>query len=181
VLDPAIDWVLRGALALLLATGAWAKAREGPAFRAAVEAYDLLPTRAVPAAAWLFTTAEGVLAIGLVAPVAAAGRAAALGAAALFALYATAIAIDLVRGRTDIDCGCGEAGAALPLSGWLVARNVALIVAALACAHGAAGRPLTGVDAVTIAGGIAVLAAVWRALHRLLATAAMLHRFQEDL
>jgi len=51
---------------------------------------------------------------------------------ALLVLYSSAIAINLVRGRRDIECGCGGAATHVPLSGWLLARNAALMATALA-------------------------------------------------
>ena len=47
-----------------------------------------------------------------------------VGGAALLLAYAAVMAINLVRGRRFIDCGCG--GAAQPLSLGLVLRNVVL-------------------------------------------------------
>ena len=51
---------------------------------------------------------------------------------ALLVLYSGAIAINLLRGRRDIECGCGGAATHVPLSGWLLARNGALLAAAFA-------------------------------------------------
>jgi methylamine utilization protein MauE len=181
LLDPALELMLRAALALLLGAGAIEKARDRAAFRAAVEGYEILPARIAGAASAGFVAIEGVLALGLVAP-AGFGRSAALGGAAvLFAVYALAIAINLARGRREIDCGCGGAAAHVPLSGWLVARNALLVAAALACTRGASARALGLVDALTIAGGVALLALLWIALHGLLAYAGELARMQEDV
>ncbi len=56
----------------------------------------------------------------------------------LLLIYSVAIAINLGRGRVDIDCGCGSV--AYRLSGWLLLRNVLLMLCALAViwmpAHG---------------------------------------------
>jgi hypothetical protein len=182
VLDPVVEHVLRGSLALLLATGAIGKARGFALFRAAVEGYALLPARLAGAAAAFFAATEGALGAALLAPARFGLRPAALaGAAALFALYGGAIAINLARGRREIDCGCGGAAAHVPLSGWLLARNAILVAMALACLRGASPRPLGAVDALAIAGGVSVLALVWTAAHGLLASAAALARMQEDV
>jgi hypothetical protein len=182
VLDPALELLLRVALALLLGAGAVEKARDRATFRAAVEGYEILPARAAGAASACLVAIEGALALGLVAPAGLGVRFLALGgAAALFAVYAFAIAINLARGRRDIDCGCGRAAAHVPLSGWLVARNGLLVAAALACARGASPRALGVVDALTIAGGVVVLGLVWIAVHGLLAYAGELARAQEDV
>jgi Methylamine utilisation protein MauE len=181
LLDPALALLIRSALALLLGAGAIGKVRDRATFRAAVDGYDLLPARAVGLAAWLFPIAEGGLALALVAPGSFGVRSAALaGAALLFAVYGVAIAINLARGRREIDCGCGGA-AHVPLSGWLVARNALLVAAALAATGGTSARALGLVDALTVAGGVAVLALLWSALHGLLAYAGELTRMQEDV
>jgi hypothetical protein len=51
-----------------------------------------------------------------------------LGAIALLMLFATAITINLVRGRAEIDCGCGQSFLKQTLSRSLVARNAVLAV-----------------------------------------------------
>jgi hypothetical protein len=182
LLDPALEQLLRVALAVLLGAGAIEKARDRATFRAAVEGYEILPARLAGAASACFAALEAAIAIGLVAPAGFGVRALALGgAAALFAVYALAIAINLARGRREIDCGCGGAAAHVPLSGWLLVRNGLLIAAALACSRGALPRALGVVDALTIAGGVAILALLWIALHGLLAQAGELARMQEDV
>lgn len=182
MLDPAVELVLRGALALLLGSGAAQKTRDLASFRAAIEGYALLPARAVGPAALGFTGLEAALALALVAPIGWGVRVPALGAAAgLFALYGAAIAINLARGRREIDCGCSGPAARIPLSGWLLARNAILVGAALACLGGSTARPIGAVDALTIAGAITLLALVWTAWHGLLAYTAALHRMQEDV
>jgi hypothetical protein len=58
----------------------------------------------------------------------------AFAAMALLALFAAAMAINIRRGRADIDCGCGETFLRQTLSWTLVARNgvlAALLIASL--------------------------------------------------
>lgn len=182
MLDPAIELVLCGALALLLGTGAVQKARDLASFRAAIEGYELLSPRLAGTAALAFTGLEAVLALALLAPIGPGLRSLTLGAAALlFALYGTAIAINLARGRREIDCGCSGPAARIPLSGWLLARNALLVGAALACRGGATPRSLGAIDALTIVCAISLLALAWTALHGLLAYSAALQRMQEDV
>ena len=47
-------------------------------------------------------------------------------AIALLVMFALAMAINLVRGRTEIDCGCFKSGLRQTVSGWLVGRNLLL-------------------------------------------------------
>jgi hypothetical protein len=76
-------------------------------------------------------------------------------------MYGGALAVNLLRGRRQIDCGCGLSGAAggeQPLSWWLVARNVVLALLAVIAGLPQSGRELGFFDALTLAA--ATLAAV---------------------
>jgi hypothetical protein len=166
-LDPALEGVLRGGLALLFAAAALHKLRAPREFAAALAGYRLLPAALVPAAASALAGAEVVLAGSLLAR--AFEPAAPLAAAGLLALYSCAIAANLARGRTEIDCGCLGPAGRQPLSAWLLVRNALLVAACLALVAPPAARALVWVDAVSVAGGVAVLALLWNAAHRLAA------------
>ncbi len=168
-IDPAMLLVLRGALCALFVTTATHKLRDVGAFHAAVQGYRLLPQDwTLPAAAGLIAVEAG-LAVALwlpgVAPVAA------LAAAALLLLYAAAIQVNLRRGRHHLDCGCSGAAQRQPIRAALVVRNAGLALAAVAAALPAGDRGLAWLDAVTIAGAVAVLALLYVAADGLLAGA----------
>lgn len=170
-MEPIIVITLRTALALLFALAATHKLRDLPRFRAALAEYRLLPRGLVGIAAPALAGAE-LLTTALLA-VSPAERPAAgpLAALALLLLYGGAVAVNLARGRRDIDCGCAGPGAHRPLGGWLLVRNAALAAAALAAACPVASppRPLLWIDGLTVAGGVATLAMVYAAIERLLA------------
>jgi hypothetical protein len=156
-MDPVIALALRAGLTLLLAGAALAKLRDLHGFAAAVAGYRLLPAKLARPAAAGFVGAEAALAAGLwLAP-----APAAYGAAALLALYAAAIGVNLARGRRDIDCGCGGPLGRQALSETLVLRNLVLAGAALACALPLAPRALAWLDAVTLGAAVASLAALY--------------------
>jgi uncharacterized membrane protein YphA (DoxX/SURF4 family) len=122
-----MDPVVRMAIALLLgwvlAEAALHKLRAPLGFGGVIDAYRLLPGGA---GAWLarpLGVLELALACALLVP--SLNRAAGAAAAALLALYFLAIAVNLARGRRDIDCGCG--GVPQPLSPLLLVRNALLI------------------------------------------------------
>ena len=94
------------------------------------------------------------LGIGLLIP--GLSTAAALGAVALLGTYTAAIAINLSRGRRDIDCGCGGP-VPRALSGGLVARNTILMVAFAASALPETGRELVWLDGFTVLATLAIL------------------------
>jgi hypothetical protein len=169
-MDPVAIVTLRAALALLFTLAATHKLRDMETFRGAVAGYRLLPAPFIRPAAVALASAELAAAALLVASPGwpAAGP---LLAAALFLLYAGAIAVNLAVGRRDIDCGCAGPGARRPISGWLVVRNVALAIVALAAAVPVASPPraLVWIDALTIAGAVATLVVAYASIDRLLA------------
>jgi hypothetical protein len=171
-LDPVLDVALRAGLAALLASAALAKLRDPGGFAAAVAGYRLLPERLAGAAAVGFVAAELALAAGLwLAPL---REVAGLGTAALFALYGAAIAVNLARGRRDIDCGCGGPLGRQALSEGLVARNALLAAVALASALPVAPRAWTWLDGVTALAALLTAALLYTAADRLLARPAAL-------
>src|SRR5216117_2045159 len=171
-MDPVIDVTLRTALALLFFVAAGDKLRDLGRFRATLAEYRLLPAGLVPLAAALVVGAEaaaaGARATGLVS------------AATLLLVYGAAVAINLARGRRDIDCGCAGPAVRRPISGALVARNAALAALALAGLFPVHPRALLWVDALTVAGATAALAAFYASLDRMIAFAPGLARLRGD-
>jgi hypothetical protein len=166
-LDPVAAWVLRLAMAALLALAAGHKLRDPRRFREVLAGYALLPAAWVGAGAALVPVVELAVATALLLP--ASARAAAAAAAGLFALYGAAIAVNLARGRRDLDCGClGPAAPGAGLHGGLLVRNGLLVGCALAAASPVAGRPLGWLDLWTAAAGSAFLALAWATLSQLL-------------
>ena len=168
-IDPALGWVLRATLSLLFASAAAHKLRDVDAFRRAIEGYELLPPLwAVPAGGALLGAEIGIAAglwFARVAPVAA------LAAAVLLLLYGTAIALNLRRGRRDIDCGCGGPAGRQTISAGLVVRNAILAAAAAVAVLPETARALTWIDAMTIAAAVAALSLLYAAADGLLAIA----------
>ena len=175
-MDPAIDLTLRAGLGLLLVVAAVHKLRDPRRFAATLAEYRLLPQPLSGAASMLLVGAE----LATVAALGADRRLGLAAAAALLGLYAAAIAINLARGRRHIDCGCAGPAARRPISGWLVARNLALAGLALAALAPVAPRPLLWIDGVTVAAATGALAACWAATDRLLALAPGLARLRES-
>lgn len=168
-LDPAASFAASAALALVFAQAALHKLRDLRAFVTALDGYALLPATLAPMAAAQAIVAELLLASTLVVPPL--RPAAALGALALLALYSAAIAVNLARGRREIDCGCTGPALRQPLSGWLLARNAALAAVALCAALPNDSRELSALDALPILGGAAALLALYAAANQLAANA----------
>jgi uncharacterized membrane protein YphA (DoxX/SURF4 family) len=177
--DPAIAWILRLGLAVLLATAAFHKASQPRIFVQTLRDYQVLPRALVPFAVPAIVAFEAGLAVALVVPEIA--RVAALGSGALLIVYSAAIATNLARGRRFIDCGCLGPSARQPLSGWLLARNGALIVASALAALPIVGRPLHWLDAVSIAGGFCVISLLFHATNALATQTASWRRFGRSI
>ena len=176
MLDPVIPLVIALSLAALWLAAATHKLRAFGAFSAVVTDYRLVPARAAGVCAAAVTASELGLGIGLLFP---AGRNPALaGSALVLALYAGAIAVNLLRGRRFIDCGCAGFAGLQPLGAWLVVRNLALALMALAATLPAQGRALVWFDAVVVAAAAGASAFLYAAINRLFAQAPDLARLR---
>jgi|TARA_R110000824_G_scaffold118960_14_gene272212 hypothetical protein len=127
-LDPMVDLMLRGLLAAIFATAAYHKLRGRATFEGQLLAYDLLPDGLVHPASRAIALTECAVVIFLLARADNAG----LCAVVLMLVYACAMGINLIRGRHDIDCGCGGADGKQVLHWALVGRNLALALCAAA-------------------------------------------------
>ncbi|MBF9151496.1 methylamine utilization protein MauE [Novosphingobium sp. 1Y9A] len=102
-----------------------AKLRNRRVFPGVVANYRLLPEPLVAPVAVTLPIAEVVIGLALFAGL----RVAAVPAGLLLLAFAAAMAINIGRGRSHIDCGCGRPELRQPLSRALVVRN--LVLAAL--------------------------------------------------
>lgn len=127
MIDAPLQLIIALGLALLFLNAGVHKLRNGPRFAAALAEYHLLPDRWTSPAARALALLEILIAPALLAPPTRPG--AGMLAAALFTVYAGAITINLLRGRSYIDCGCGDRPQLL--SPWLLLRNALLTGGAL--------------------------------------------------
>ncbi len=168
IADPALQLVFRVALAAMFAAAALHKMRDLASFAATLRNYRLLPDALAAIASPALPATELLLAVGLLALPS--SRPVAVGALLLLGLYSAAIAVNLLRGRRDIDCGCLGPGHRQPLSEWLLVRNAAAALAAAALLVPGNARNLGWLDALSITGSLAALALLWSAANRLLET-----------
>lgn len=156
--QPMLTVFLRSFLALLLVLAAVPKLIHREEFYGVVRNFRLTPDwLSRPLAALLPVAELAVAAALLVRPVA---QGAALAAAALLIVFAVAMAINVLRGRTAIDCGCFRDGMKQPLSWLLVLRNIGLASAALLTAALLPSVPAASVPdlvAGAAAGAVAVI------------------------
>jgi len=166
-LDPALAGVLCVAAGVVFLSGAVAKWRERELFAQAMEGYDLIPSVAVPGVSLLLIASEFAIGVLLLLPLWRPWPQ--LAGVGLLALVTAAVAINLLRGRTDISCGCGGASGDQTLSWALVARNGVFAGLLLLAAAGTAARPLAWADYLVIAVGGLLLAALYAAASQLIA------------
>jgi hypothetical protein len=165
-IDPAVGELLILLYALLLVTAAWHKLQRFGEFAAVVDAYRVVPVPLVPVAARFLPSLEAALALALFwEPL---RSAAGFAVAVLLAAYAAAIALNLARGRRNLDCGCAGPNDRRPIAPWMVVRNVLLACGALLAAAPWTERSFEPVDALTVVGGLAVLSLLYLATDRLL-------------
>jgi uncharacterized membrane protein len=169
IMDPAIQWTSCIVLAAVFASAGAGKLAEREAFAGVVHNYRLLPEALERPVAMMLPVLELLLAAGLLLGVT--RPTAALGAALLLLVFAGAMAINLVRGRRNIDCGCFMTALRQRLSWGLVARNLLLVAVSLLLVQGAlATRPLVWFDVVTVAAAVSCLLLIYATLSRLLGT-----------
>jgi hypothetical protein len=119
--------------AILLTAGAL-KLRAPSSFAAVVAGFKILPRRIYRPVAFSLPVVECVIGGSLLAAVPLPDRAirwASVPAGILFLSFATAVAINLLRGRRDISCGCFGVREGEKISWDLVVRNVFLCAVAL--------------------------------------------------
>lgn len=165
LMDPVAGHALAIAAALVLLVGVVAKLRDWPSFRGALDAYRLLPEVLVTPVALALPALELIAAVALLfVPYRVAGAVLAL---VVLATVTSAVAVNVLRGRVDIDCGCGGAEGRQRLSWGLVLRNAVLMAVIAVGAQPGSVRELGALDYTTL-----VLASL--ALYGLYATASQL-------
>lgn len=167
--DPIIVYAALAALTGILWLGAFDKLRDFAAFEGAIAGYRLLPSALQKPFAAVFVGAEVAAGALLLVPEwRAAGAVLTL---AVLAVATLGVVVNLLRGNTDIDCGCGGlANTSGGLSWWVVARNglpVLLAMIVLASA-GQVARELVWLDGVTFFGAALALLGLYLVFSQLI-------------
>lgn len=171
-LDPIFIIASALAVAVLLASAATHKLRAQGRFARQLADYQLLPEALVRPIGRVIPLLELLIAFALLVPF---SRAiAAVCAAALIALYVSAIGINLWRGRRDIDCGCAGPDQAQPLRPILLTRNAVLVALALLASTTPIVRDLGLFDGFVTVAASAVALLIYAAADGLLANSPLL-------
>ena len=168
-IDLAISWTVSLALALVFGASAAIKFVDFSEFRGALENYRIVPEELSLPAAVIVPVSELGAAIGLLVP--RFHEAAAILLIFLVVIFTAAIAINIMRGRLYIDCGCFGPMLRQLLSKWLLVRNGVLMLLGLVALLSNDARALTSLDVVTITLGASTLVILYGAANYLLANA----------
>jgi uncharacterized membrane protein YphA (DoxX/SURF4 family) len=180
LLDPVAASALSAVLSVIFLTGAWQKLRDPALFHANVENYRLLPDVLAWPAAILLPVWE--LAAGILVLFDATRTAGAVLAIGLLSVVTAAVVINLLRGRTEIDCGCGSLGGHVgdqTLNWGLPARNAVLVFASVLILREDAARALVWIDYLSVAGATLGLLGLYVTANQLMANSPRLHALRK--
>lgn len=174
MLDPLLLRLIAMLFALLLITAATHKLGNLLRFQGILSEYRILPEQLIGVVSLLVPGIEFLLGLGwvflwridLVSTM----------TAALLTAYAIAMGINLLRGRTYIDCGCGFSASRTKtgnnsiqqLSSWLVYRNLVLVGLALIANIGSSARSFGALDYFSIIAATLALVFAYGAFNQLL-------------
>lgn len=178
MIDPLLFRIIALSFALLFLLAAAHKLGDRNRFRANLDAYQILPAALGGFAAAAIPLMELLVGLGwltlalsgaelLVIP---------LLSAALLAAYTLAMAINLMRGRSYIDCGCSfarensatSANASQKISSGLIARNSILVALALSSMLPVSARALQSIDLFALCLATISLIFIYGAFNQLL-------------
>jgi Methylamine utilisation protein MauE len=147
-MDLLLELTVAWSLAVLFAASTVHKISALAEWPGVVRNYRVLPEALTVPASGVLLIAGALTAVALLWP--ATRRIGACAAAVQLVVFALAIAINLRRGRTSIDCGCFGSRLREGLSGWMVIRNVLLALLALSLLLPSRSRDLTGLDLAAV-------------------------------
>jgi uncharacterized membrane protein len=166
MMDPAVGLLLVATVALLFASAGVHKLRDLQRFEEIFAAYGVATVVSRWRLSWMVPVLELAAAVGLL--IEGTRAYAALAGIVLLLAYASAIGINLARGRRDLACGCGGPDERRPIAVWMVWRNI-FISCVLVCALAPwGGRPLGFTDGVTVVFGLLTLALIYLCFDQLM-------------
>lgn len=170
MLDPAVGTLIDLSGASLFASAAAHKTRRFGEFAESFAAYRVVPARWAGVAAHAVPILEVAVCAALLLP--AEHARGTLAASGLLIAYAAAIALNLARGRRELDCGCAAPGRRRPIAAWMVWRNLTLAFILGSAASPWTARALEAADYLTVVGGLSAVVLLYLAVDRLAADVA---------
>jgi hypothetical protein len=175
IIDPLIVKVISIGFGLLLLNAARHKLSDRKSFMATLGDYQLMPATVLKPAVWLIIGSECVLGCAWFAASAESAAVAACATSLLLTGYTLAIAINLLRGRVYVSCGCGLSNSAADgqsLSWGLVLRNILLVLIALLAALPGSTRALGVFDIATLIATLPAMVLLYIAATQLMTNSA---------
>jgi hypothetical protein len=166
VLDPAFGYLIIAGASLLFASAAVRKFQDLGRFTEIFAAYRVLPAALAKPLSWLIPGIEFTIALAL--SYEPSRRLGSASAVAVLLTYGAALGINLLRGRRDLDCGCGAARDRRAIAAWMVWRNLVLAAALGIAAMPWLPRSLGLTDALTVMGGLVACVLLYATADRLL-------------
>jgi hypothetical protein len=161
-------------LSYLFVVSGWQKLADLAYFQDVITEYNILPASWSP---WLARALPIVeIGAGLALLIPAFQLPALVTVTLLLAGYTFAMALNITRGRRDLDCGCAGPGQEQTISGWLLGRNLVLISLALLAAPALQQYSLGWTGWAVALLGTTVLALLYHIFNQLIANNNLLRR-----
>jgi hypothetical protein len=125
-MDPVLQWTSALTLALVFGVAAAGKFASWAELEGVVLNYRIAPRWMAPLIARALPPVEALVALGLLVPETRVPSA--WVCLTMLVVFAAAMAVNIARGRTDIDCGCFRSSLRQNLSWWLVLRNAIILL-----------------------------------------------------
>lgn len=176
-LDPMLELSLRSAFLALFAGALIHKLARLAEFNATVASYvrgsALDRSGVVLVLTIAVIVSETLVVVACIAPVSGVVRSMLI--AGLLLIYAGAMAVNLLRGNSRLDCGCSWGNARQPVGYELVGRNVVLALVALLLMIPLGARAMNFIDVIGVLAGTLTAALIYAAVNRLFASAALIY------
>jgi len=171
MIDPVFAIIIRLGLIVLFAIAAWHKLQDRSAFSRTLNEYDLTAETFNGQLTWVLIVTESACALLLLM-----GQIeGALLAATLLFVYGCIMAIKLLQGARNIDCGCSGPARKQLLSGYLLFRNGFLFLLTLVLFLPAVERELVWLDSLQILLALSASMLLYSAIEHMLANSSYLN------
>lgn len=174
-LDPVYSLTIAILIAFVFAAAGIHKTLNFSHHAGVVADYRVVPALVVPLLAPLIIVLEfAVVVLVLIPETRSAGV---ILTASLLSIYIFSIALNLVRGRTFIDCGCSWGSQGHQISAWLIVRNLLMVIVTLIAILPVADRSLQLLDWVLAAFAGTAMIAIYLIGDLLIANGSKLRNF----
>lgn len=173
-MDPIYILIACALMAWLFAAASWHKFQSPVAMAAIIDNYRVLPFNATSTMVIVLAGFEAAIALAVLLPTS--RQWGALAAGVMLLTYTAAIAVNLLRGRTDFDCGCSGPAGRKTITAPLMLRNVLLVLIAAVAMSPLAARPLQWVDYIVVMLATTFFILIYQVIDKLLANRQLLAR-----